>query len=143
MVVENEFVMRMIAAALVGLLLGYTRRRKAAGTRTFALICLGCAVFTLVSVGYGFWGNVDSSRIVAAIVSGIGFLGLGVIWKHEGRPMGLTTAAAIWVTASLGILIGLGMWTEAGVGTILTVLLIYSRGTLEKVGLERTRKKRH
>lgn len=141
MVVETEFAIRMLASALIGLLLGYTRRRKAAGTRTFALICLGCTIFTMVSVGYDFWGNVDSSRIVAAIISGIGFLGLGVIWKHEGRPIGLTTAAAIWVTASLGVLIGLGMWVPAGIGTILTVLLIFSRGTLEKVGIEAKRKR--
>jgi len=142
MVVETEFVIRMLASALIGLLLGYTRRRKAAGTRTFALICVGCTIFTLVSIDEMFVGNADQSRLLAAIVSGIGFLGLGVIWKHEGRPIGLTTAAAIWVTASLGILTGLGMWLEVGVGTALTVLLIFSRRTLEKVGIEGKSKKR-
>lgn len=137
MLAEKEFVIRMIIAALIGLLLGYTRRRKAAGTRTFALICLGCSIFAMISVGYDFWGNVDSSRVIAAIISGIGFLGLGVIWKHEGKPVGLTTAAAIWVTASIGILIGLGMWTAVAVGTVITIILIFSRPTLEKVGLEK------
>ncbi|MGF3056699.1 MgtC/SapB family protein [Microbacterium sp. YY-01] len=90
------------------------RRLKSAGLRTHALVGLGSAVFTLVSA-YGF-GNVigsevilDPSRIAAQIVSGIGFLGAGVIFVRKGAVSGLTTAATIWVTAAIGMACGAGM----------------------------------
>jgi putative Mg2+ transporter-C (MgtC) family protein len=71
-------------------------------------------------------------RVIAQIVAGIGFLGLGVIWKQgAGQPTGLTTAAAIWVTASVGVLIGLGMWVEVGTGALLTLAILYSKKPLE------------
>jgi len=75
--------------------------------------------------------------VIAQIVTGIGFLGLGVIWRQGiGKPTGLTTAAAIWVTAAIGVLIGLGMWPEAIVGTALTLGLPYSKEPLKKAHLE-------
>ena len=62
--------------------------------------------------------------------------GLGVIWKQGNIPTGLTTAAAIWVTAALGVLIGLGLWTEVAAGTILTIFIVYSKILLKRMGLE-------
>jgi len=137
MLAESEIVLRMVGAALIGLLIGFSRRRKAAGVRTFALFCLGCTIFTIISISDVFSGTVtDQTRILGQVVSGIGFLGLGVIWKQGSKPTGLTTAAAIWSTAAVGMLIGLGMWVEVVVGTILTLLIIMSRRVLESLGIE-------
>ena len=131
MILGYEALIRLVAAALIGLLIGFMRRRKAAGMRTFALICLGCAAFTIMSFHEDLQhDNMDPTRVVSQIVTGIGFLGLGVIWhsmKGKGRPIGLTTAAAVWVTASVGILVGLGAWSEAAVTAILTMTILYSK----------------
>ncbi|MBU0532325.1 MgtC/SapB family protein [Candidatus Micrarchaeota archaeon] len=129
MLLEDGTAVKLIAAALVGLLIGYARRQKAAGMRTFALLCLGSAIFSVISITSS-W---DPMRVIAQIVAGIGFLGLGVIWKNEGKPVGLTTAAAIWVTAAIGVLIGIGMWMEAGLGTVLTLGIVYSKKPLNKI----------
>jgi putative Mg2+ transporter-C (MgtC) family protein len=135
MMAETEIVIRLVASVLIGLLIGFSRRHKPAGLRTFALFCLGCTIFTLVSISFE-GPNADPSRIIAQIVTGIGFLGLGVIWKQGiGKPTGLTTAAAIWVTAAIGILIGLGMWVEVLVGTTLTLGLLLSKGPLKEAHL--------
>ncbi len=131
MLTEYEALIRLMTGALAGLVIGYMRRRKAAGMRTFALICLGCTAFTVVSFSDDLMHpTMDPSRVVAQIVTGIGFLGMGVIWhsmKTDGRPVGLTTAAAVWVTASVGILIGLGSWMAALVTAILTMAILYYR----------------
>lgn len=80
----------------------------------------------------------DPTRVIAQIVAGIGFLGLGVIWKEGlNKPSGLTTAAAIWVTAGLGILVGLGMWVETLAGTVFTLAILHSRTALVKARLEK------
>jgi putative Mg2+ transporter-C (MgtC) family protein len=129
MLLETEALIRLGTAVAVGLLIGFTRRRKAAGIRTFALICLGCAIFTTISIRSDLqFGSADPTRIISAIVTGIGFLGLGVIWrssKAKGKPVGLTTAATVWVTAAIGVLIGLGSWFEALVATLLTMGIVY------------------
>jgi putative Mg2+ transporter-C (MgtC) family protein len=136
MVDDIETVIRLVAAVVVGLSIGFSRKHKPAGLRTFALFCLGCTIFTLVSVSFT-GPYVDPARVIAQIVTGIGFLGLGVIWRQGiGKPTGLTTAAAIWVTAAIGILIGLGMWIEVIVGTILTLGLLYSKAPLKMARLE-------
>ena len=136
MITDLEAVLRIIIAVLVGLLIGFSRRHKPAGLRTFALFCLGCTVFTIVSISFD-PRYTDPSRVIAQIVTGIGFLGLGVIWHQGlGKPSGLTTAAAIWVTAAIGILVGLGMWPEAIVGTALTLGLLYSKDELRKAHIE-------
>lgn len=136
MLPESEVVFRMIAAVLVGLLIGVARRGKGAGVRTFSLIALGCTMFTLASIHDMFGFQTDQTRILGQIVSGIGFLGLGVIWKQGDKPTGLTTAAAIWVSAAIGIMVGLGLWTEVVAGTVLTVLLLFSKKTLTRAGME-------
>lgn len=136
MISDVEIIIRLVIAVVVGLLIGFSRRHKPAGLRTFALFCLGCTAFTLVSMSFNA-PNSDPSRIIAQIVTGIGFLGLGVIWRAGmGKPTGLTTAAAIWVTAAIGILIGLGMWVEVTAGTALTLALLLSKGPLKKAHIE-------
>jgi putative Mg2+ transporter-C (MgtC) family protein len=135
MIFGMEEILRLMTSAVIGLLIGFARRHKPAGLRTFALFCLGCTMFTLVSISFD-GPTSDPARTIAQIVTGIGFLGLGVIWKHGDHLTGLTTAAAIWVTAAIGVLIGLGMWTEVIVGTVLTLGLLYSKEPLQKVHIE-------
>jgi len=133
---ETEMAFRLIGSTLIGMLIGFARRRMPAGIRTFSLICLGSTIFTLVSISDAFV-NPDQGRIMAQIVSGIGFLGLGVIWKQGiGKPSGLTTAAAMWVTASVGVLAGLGMWFETVVAAILILLVLFSKKSLTDAKLE-------
>lgn len=104
-----EHVAPILAAALVGGLIGIEReyRDKSAGFRTMILISVGSALFTLVSTIMGFEDG-ESSRIAAAIVSGVGFLGAGVIFKEGPTVHGLTTAASIWIVSSLGMAAGVG-----------------------------------
>ena len=101
---------RLVMAVLLGALVGYERERqgKPAGLRTHAMVALGAALFTVVSI-YGFGGSADTSRVAAMIVSGIGFLGAGAILHERGGVQGLTTAASLWVTAAIGIAVGVGM----------------------------------
>ncbi|MFI6417129.1 MgtC/SapB family protein [Streptomyces sp. NPDC050842] len=120
-------------------IIGYERQRrqKSAGLRTHALVGMGSALFTIVSA-YGFDqalnadGRLDPSRIAAQIVSGIGFLGGGVIFVKRGSVSGLTTAASIWISAAVGMACGAGMPTVAIFATLLdllamTVLTVWGR----------------
>lgn len=111
-----DITIRLVVAMLVGSILGWERSksRKPAGIRTHALVCLASACLTMISA-YGTSEllhdktNVDPLRLASQIVSGVGFLGAGVIWKHSrGDIRGLTTASNIWAVAGLGIAAGLG-----------------------------------
>ena len=136
MLPEIDIVLRFVIAVIIGLLIGFSRRRKPAGIRTFALICLGSAIFTIVSISDAV-DSLDKGRIIAQIVAGIGFIGLGVIWRtHGDKPSGLTTAAAIWVTAAVGVLIGLGLWIEVAAGALLTLLVLFSKEPLQKARID-------
>ena len=104
----NDDFIKIVASTVVGALIGLEReyRSKSAGLRTFTLICVGSTIFTIISEKMGM--NTSPDRIAANIVTGIGFLGAGVIFKMDDRVKGLTTATIIWVTASLGMSIGDG-----------------------------------
>jgi putative Mg2+ transporter-C (MgtC) family protein len=125
-----EMTLRFLLAAGLGAGIGYQRERagKAAGIRTHILVSSGAALFTLVSI-YGFSGAaVDISRVAAGVVVGIGFIGAGVILRgqREKEVAGLTTAATIWVTASIGLAAGAGMYLISVIATavVVGVLLI-------------------
>jgi putative Mg2+ transporter-C (MgtC) family protein len=135
MLPDTEVVLRFIASALVGLAIGLARRHKPAGVRTLALLCLGCTIFTIISINTGL-SNVDPTRVIAQIVTGIGFLGLGTIWRYGGKPTGLTTAATVWTTAAIGVLVGLGMWVEVVTGSILILAILYSKEPLIEAHIE-------
>ncbi|NPB06377.1 MAG: MgtC/SapB family protein [Aquificae bacterium] len=123
-----EAFLRIALAAGVGALVGLERerRRQPAGLRTHAVLAVGSAVVTLVSVytvhAYGGPGA-DPSRIMAQIVSGIGFLGAGAILRFGTTVKGLTTAASLWSTAGLGMAVGVGMYATAAFA--LAVLLAF------------------
>jgi putative Mg2+ transporter-C (MgtC) family protein len=120
---ENiQIFIRLILAFLAGGLIGYQREKaeKPAGLRTHILVCIGSALITLVSIyGFGKMGS-DPSRIVAQIVSGIGFLGAGTIFRFGTSVKGLTTAASLWAICGVGIAIGVGLYFAA----LLSVLFI-------------------
>ena len=124
-----EMTLRFLLAVGLGAGIGYQRERagKAAGVRTHVLVSAGAALFTLASI-YGFSGTaVDISRVAAAVVVGVGFIGAGVIFqgRHEEEVAGLTTAATIWVTAAIGLAAGAGMYLISIMATaVITGILL-------------------
>jgi putative Mg2+ transporter-C (MgtC) family protein len=126
----TELVLLSIAFVL-SMLIGVERqiRQKSAGVRTHTLVGTGAAVFTLVS-GFGFSNvlgtevNLDPSRIAAQVVSGVGFLGAGVIFMRRDMVRGLTTAATIWMTAAIGMACGAGMPVLAVAATAMHLVAV-------------------
>ena len=127
---ELEMVVRILLALVLGGAIGYQRERadKPAGMRTLVLICVGSALFTVVSV-YGF--DADPARVAAGIVTGIGFLGAGSIIRRGDTVEGLTTAATIWIVAGIGLAAGAGLYLIAAVTAVvaLAVLMLPRFGT--------------
>lgn len=123
------FVGQLLLAAILGALVGWQRevRGKAAGARTYALVSAGACLFTVISL-YGFSGLADSdpTRIASQVVVGIGFLGAGAILQRKNRVLGLTTAAGLWMSAAIGVAVGVHMYILAVVAAllILAVLMI-------------------
>jgi putative Mg2+ transporter-C (MgtC) family protein len=104
---------RILVATICGVIIGIDRelKQKVAGIRTFILISVGCAIFSSISMLMA-GENSDPSRIVGQIITGIGFLGGGVIIKTDDKIIGVTTAAFIWCVSAIGVLAGLGaIWT--------------------------------
>lgn len=150
-----------LAAIVCGLLIGGERQRreKPAGLRTLALVCLGAAVFTMCSFAFTTTTG-DSGRVAAQIVTGIGFLGAGVILHNRRVVSGVTTAAIIWVTAAIGMAVGAGfvlagIFLSLLVNRLMVVIFLYEtkwhpdltevRITLDYIptqGLTRTRLER-
>ena len=122
-----EDLLRILLALLVGGLVGLERefRDKAAGFRTLIFISIGAALFTIYSVRLA--GDKDPTRIAASVVTGVGFLGAGVIMRASGRITGLTTAALIWVTAALGAGMGAGLYALSlgTTGVVMVVLWLF------------------
>jgi putative Mg2+ transporter-C (MgtC) family protein len=120
----NDDFIKILSSTLVGALIGLEReyRSKSAGLRTFTLICVGSTIFTILSEEMGLKNSPD--RIAANIVTGIGFLGAGVIFKMDDRVKGLTTATIIWVTASLGMAIGDGHIMLSFLGTTVVYIVL-------------------
>jgi putative Mg2+ transporter-C (MgtC) family protein len=120
----NDDFIKILASTVVGALIGLEReyRSKSAGLRTFTLISLGSTIFTILSEKMGVAMSPD--RIAANVVTGIGFLGAGVIFKMDDRVKGLTTATIIWVTASLGMAIGDGHIMLSFLGTMVVYITL-------------------
>jgi putative Mg2+ transporter-C (MgtC) family protein len=118
----NEII-RLLFAVFIGGLIGIERELhyKAAGFRTMMLICVGAALFTMFSIRIG--GPTDPARIAAQIVTGVGFIGAGVILHEKGEVRGITTAASIWAAAALGIGIGAGYLLFAGIATAIMLFV--------------------
>ena len=122
----QDLIIRITIAAILGAIIGAEREvhGKAAGLRTNLLICLGAAVFTIISRQMA-EGKEDSlTRIAAQIVTGVGFLGAGAIIQDRGGVHGLTTAATIWLVASIGMACGAGFFSLALITTFITILVL-------------------
>ena len=132
MISPEQIVLRLVVAAILGALVGLERERLewAAGMRTHALVCLGSALFMVVSA-FGFADVLgeqhvilDPSRVAAQVASGIGFIGAGTIILRREIVKGLTTAASIWAVAAVGLAVGGGMFLAAGSATLLALALL-------------------
>jgi putative Mg2+ transporter-C (MgtC) family protein len=134
MVVVNGAIGRLLMACLLGGAVGMDREfnRKSAGVRTNLLICMGCAFFTLLSAVLAGDGNPDKGRVASNIVQGIGFLGAGLILHNRSRVSGLTSAASVFVVASIGMACGAGLYAAAAVATAIVIAALEVVGLLER-----------
>ena len=146
-VINIELMLRLVLALVMGFALGLEREltNKYAGLRTHILVCLGACVFTLLSI-YGFptfadgdnvivnqaTGVRDTARIAAQIVTGIGFIGAGTVLRNGPMVFGLTTAATLWIAASIGMACGAGMYDVAIISTVLSVAVLTIIRVFEK-----------
>ncbi len=123
--IHLQLLLRLLIAMVLGSVVGYERERrgKPAGVRTHGMVSLGAALFAVLSI-YGFGGRGDPARLAAQIVTGIGFVGAGAILHQRRSIQGLTTAASLWVTAALGLAVGVGMISIALEAAILVFLLL-------------------
>src|SRR5436305_1908057 len=125
---------RVSGALVIGALIGFERsfHGRPAGFRTHSLVCIASAILMIVTVYQSRWMNVvehgaiqtDPTRMAQGIMTGIGFLGAGVIFKEGLTIRGLTTAASIWVTSAIGILVGVGFWFAAIAGAVATLVVL-------------------
>jgi putative Mg2+ transporter-C (MgtC) family protein len=125
----------LLVALAFGATIGLNRdlHHKPAGFRTFGLVAVGSAVITLVAARMGTFDVNAVSRVMQGIVTGIGFLGAGVILHRDGgRVKGLTTAAAVWTTAGLGVACALALYAIALAGWGVTMLVLYTGGPIER-----------
>lgn len=139
---DITLVIRVLSSVLLGFAIGLEREmtNKYAGLRTNILVCLGACLFTIISI-YGFpevsvtgdeLGTRDTARVAAQVVTGIGFIGGGTVLRHGATVFGLTTAATLWVSASIGMACGAGMYGLALVATVLSILVLVSVRLFEK-----------
>ena len=133
--VETEIAVKLVFAALLGLLIGSEREmhHKPAGFRTHALVCMGACLFTITSQAF----QVNPSLVAAGIVTGIGFLGAGMVYQVKDKIYGLTTAAELWVLASIGIAVGIGYYFGAMISTIIVLAILVPGKLLEKKALKK------
>ena len=128
---QGGYLLRVLTAGLCGLFIGYEResRMKLAGVRTHTIIAMAAALMVVISK-YGFFDvirhdsvSVDASRVAASVVTGISFLGAGIILNRKSNISGITTSAGIWATLGIGMAIGAGMWV-IGIGSTVMLLVI-------------------
>lgn len=120
LLLQIQLTLYIVLASMTGALIGIDRSRRehhTAGLRTYMMVSVGSCLFTIISI-HGF-GEGDPSRVAAQVVSGIGFLGAGLIIEHKRRVHNLTSAATIWATAAIGMAIGAGAWLIAVISTLL------------------------
>lgn len=155
-IINVDYIIRVTIAVVFGFCIGLEREltNKYAGLRTHILVCLGACVFTILSI-YGFptfapgdnvdlaqaTGIRDTSRVAAQIVTGIGFIGAGTVLRNGPIVLGLTTAATLWIAASIGMACGAGMFEIAFAGTLLAIITLVMIRVLEKKCLPNSTKR--
>lgn len=137
--------LRLAIAALLGGIIGIQREYsgKSAGLRTHMLVALGSSLFMIIAIEYGMSSS-DLARIIQGLTAGIGFIGGGAILKSkaEREITGLTTAASIWLTAGIGLAVGLGRWGSAALSVILTWIILTFAYHIETLINDKKRKKK-
>jgi putative Mg2+ transporter-C (MgtC) family protein len=134
LVVVNGAIGRLLLSCVLGGAIGIDREihRKAAGVRTNLLICMGSAFFTLLSAVLAGEGGSNKGQVASNIVQGIGFLGAGLILHNRSRINGLTSAASIWVVASIGMACGAGLYVAASVAAAIVIFALEVVGFIER-----------
>ena len=138
--IAQIIILRIVVSFILGVIIGIERgiSHKTVGFRTISLVCVGSAGFTILSIyGFGDASTLDPSRVAAQIVTGIGFLGAGAILHRGYITKGLTTAAALWVTAAVGMACGTGMFVLAFIMTLISLILLWVLKPF-KIHLDRT-----
>jgi putative Mg2+ transporter-C (MgtC) family protein len=123
---------KIFVATICGLAIGWERelKNKVAGIRTHIIVCAGACLFTVIGIVLSQQYKVDPTRIIGQIITGIGFLGAGVIFKQEDKVVGVTSAAFIWLVAAIGVLIGTGYLITS---TIFTAGFLFVLIALQKL----------
>ncbi|MFA5141354.1 MAG: MgtC/SapB family protein [Candidatus Woesearchaeota archaeon] len=124
---QIDVILKLILAGFLGFVIAWDRKQygKGAGMRTYGLISMGSCLFTITSIY--FMGTADPSRIAANIVTGIGFIGAGIIWQKKDAIVGVTTAAGLWVAAAIGIAVAIDMWVTAVAASLIVMGIFATR----------------
>jgi putative Mg2+ transporter-C (MgtC) family protein len=131
----------MLVSTLLGTLVGWERQlgRKPAGMRTHALVCIGSTMFVLVThhavrdmAGTNVHLQLDPTRMIHGVITGVGFLGAGSILRTEGYVHGLTTAASVWMVAAIGVSVGVHAYPLAAIGTVVALIVLEGFRWVEK-----------
>lgn len=132
MLSEADLVLRLLAAVVLGAVVGWEREasEESAGLRTHMLVSVGAALFTVVSLSVA---GADPARIAAGVVTGIGFLGAGAIFRAKDHVKGLTTAASVWTVAAIGVASGMGYYTAAIITTAMVFAVLYLKRIKKRV----------
>lgn len=125
--IEVEMLIRILLSALLGAIIGFERQlsERPAGLRTHMLVSIGATIFTMLSIT-GFPGA-DPARVASYVVMGIGFIGAGTVLQTKDKVVGLTTAASLWLMASIGMLVGTGFYLLAVITTVLVFVILSMR----------------
>ncbi|MCS7123281.1 MAG: MgtC/SapB family protein [Candidatus Aenigmarchaeota archaeon] len=138
---SNEEIIKLVLSVFLASLIGLERefRKKPAGLRTHCIIALSSTIYTLVSIKYF---SFDSARIVANILTGMGFIGAGaIISSNSGRRVGVTTASTLWIVAAIGIVVGVGYYDLAIFSTFITLTVLVVFRDIMKITFPRSRSK--
>ncbi len=143
---QIQIVFQLLLATVLGGIMGFERKRKGkeAGLQTYSLVALGACIFTIISYAlYLFFADkpgvaFDPSRIILAVATGIGFIGAGVIIYRKDHVEGVTTAAGLWATASIGVAVGIRFYFLALAATILTLAVFFIFEKVEHKVLNKT-----
>jgi len=143
---QIQTVLQLLLAIFLGGLLGLERefKKKGAGLQTYSLVSLGACIFTIISFElFSFFSGAigisfDPSRVILAVATGIGFIGAGAIIFRESRVEGITTAAGLWCSASIGVAVGAKLYFLAAIATIFAVLVLFLFGKFENKYLKET-----
>lgn len=121
--IQTEIITKVLVAALIGALIGYEREsiKKVAGLRTHMLVCLSSCILIIACL---IKFPSDTSRVIAGIITGMGFIGAGTIIGGKNKIRGITTASSLWLIAILGIIVGLGLYELAIIGAVISLVIL-------------------